>query len=88
MSLVDVGDLFDLLQRPAWQRDAACLEHPEVNYFPERGGSLEPAKAVCAGCLVRAECCAYAVEQGVEHGVWGGTSPQARRALRPAQAAA
>jgi len=37
--------------RPAWHADAACLEHPEVNFFPGRGESLAPAKAICAGCL-------------------------------------
>lgn len=31
-----------------------------VEFHPERGVSSEPAKAVCAGCLVRAECLAYA----------------------------
>ena len=26
-----------LLNRPAWRRDALCVEHPEVNFFTERG---------------------------------------------------
>ena len=31
----DSGDLLELLARggPAWQKDAACREHPEVSFF-------------------------------------------------------
>ena len=27
----------ELLARPEWMADGLCLEHPEVNFFPERG---------------------------------------------------
>jgi hypothetical protein len=56
--------------RPAWMADAACREHPEVDFFPGPRGDAEPAKAVCAGCC-REACAAYARENG-EVGVWGG----------------
>ena len=39
-----------------WDRDALCREHPEVNFYPGRGESSEPAKAVCRECLVKREC--------------------------------
>jgi WhiB family redox-sensing transcriptional regulator len=74
--------LADLVQRPAWQADAACREHPEVNFFPTTGQSAAPAKAICAGCLVRGECLAYAQQDSHTAGVWGGTSDNDRRALR------
>ena len=57
--------------RPDWQKDAACREHPEVNFFPERGESTAPAKAVCSTCLVADECAAYALENGIKDGIWG-----------------
>lgn len=68
----------------AWMADAACHEHPEVNWFPERGQSAEPAKKVCGDCLVRSECLDYALRQGrVDRealaGVWGGTTGRERR---------
>ena len=52
-----------------WQRDAACREHPGVEFFIERGESSEPARAVCGRCLVRAECLDYALRIGTKHGL-------------------
>lgn len=71
-----------LLERPSWQRDAACREHPEVSFFPEKGQRLDPARAVCAGCLVRDECLDYALALGPQlAGVWAGTSEAERRVM-------
>ena len=60
---------------------AACLEHPELNWFPVRGQSTGPAKAVCARCPVRADCLRYALDNGLDHGVFGGTTADERRRL-------
>lgn len=80
--LAGIG-LHDLIDnaRPRWHRDAAWLEHPEVNFFPGRGGSSREARAVCASCLVRDECLRFATENA-EEGIWGGTSLSERRAIR------
>ena len=67
--------------RPPWHADAACREHPELTWFPDRGQPTEPAKAVCAGCLVAPECRAAGIA-GREHGIWGGLSERGRRVLR------
>ena len=77
---LDLDALVAML-RPAWMADAACREHPEVNYHPTAGQPTAPAKAVCAGCLTRSECLAYAQSEGIGFGVWGGLSAQERRAL-------
>jgi WhiB family transcriptional regulator, redox-sensing transcriptional regulator len=85
-------NLLELLSRPAWMADALCRERPEVNWFPERakgvdlGAEIAAARSVCARCLVRDECLAFAV-QHKERGVWGGTSEQERQALRKSRAA-
>lgn len=68
--------------RPAWADDAACIEHPLVNFHPGRGERTAPALAVCRGCLVIAECRSYALEHDLEHGIWGGTTGRDRRAMR------
>ena len=78
---VAVRGLLELRGRPRWMRDALCREHPEVDFFPDRGQSLEPARAVCGGCMVRGKCLVYALEHG-KHGVWGGTSERERRTIR------
>jgi WhiB family redox-sensing transcriptional regulator len=72
-----------------WRSLGACrLEDPEL-FFPMAQGSgldqLQRARAVCARCPVRAECLSFAVETVQDHGVWGGTSEEERRALRRAR---
>jgi WhiB family redox-sensing transcriptional regulator len=76
--------LDELLDAPPWMADALCAEpaYPTSMFFPERGEPTEPAKAVCARCLVRQECLAYALAAGIPLGIWGGTSGRERRALR------
>ena len=72
-----------------WRFDAACRrENPEL-FFPV--GSDGPAqrqaaaaKAVCRRCPVREHCLAYALAEGEDPGVWGGTDETERRVLRHA----
>ncbi len=52
---------------PAWQSDALCTEYPDVNFYPSRGEDVTAAKAVCARCLVRSECEAYALDRADTH---------------------
>lgn len=86
-----LAHLLDVLhRRPAWHADAACKEHPEVTWFPARGERSAPAKAICATCLVRAECLTFAADHelaaGEAHGIWGGLPAHERVlfARRPA----
>jgi hypothetical protein len=75
-----------LLQPPHWTELARCAETDPETFFPEPGGSAEPAKQVCAGCEVRETCLAYALEHSLA-GVWGGTSERERQRMtgrRPA----
>jgi WhiB family redox-sensing transcriptional regulator len=58
---------------------------PEL-FFPvaTAGRALEQvnsAKAVCVRCEVRADCLSYAL-QTMQHGIWGGTTPDERAAMR------
>ena len=77
-----VEHLLELLDRPPWQREELCREYAgRVDFFPGRGESLEPAKALCAACLVRPECLLYALEHDEPYGVWGGLSAQERRTV-------
>ena len=86
-ALYDVATSWDLLlalaeaTRPAWMRDGLCREHPEVSFHPGRGESATAAKAICARCLARQDCLAWAVETGEQDGIWGGLSGPERRRL-------
>ncbi len=66
----------------AWQNDAACRGSDPAMFFTERGEETKPAKAVCADCLVRAQCLDYALDHDERHGVWGGLSERERRRIR------
>lgn len=74
--------VFDLLERPAWHREAACRGSDPDLFFPGRGDyrATSPARQICAACPVREPC----LEAGMsEHfGTWGGMSERARRRLR------
>jgi hypothetical protein len=72
--------LAGLIERPAWHRDAACREHPELSWFPHKGDSTKAQRAICASCLVRAECAEASI--GERDGLWGGASIRERRKIR------
>lgn len=39
------------------------------------------AKAICASCPVQKQCLADALENDMQYGVWGGTTPAERKAI-------
>jgi WhiB family redox-sensing transcriptional regulator len=66
--------------------NAACVgaEDPDI-FFPTKGGSesreVALAKAMCDGCAIKLQC----LDHGLHHereGIWGGTTPVERDALR------
>ena len=75
------ASLLAAFSRPAWEADALCREHPEIDFLPSPSG-VERAKAICRRCLYRNECLDYALDDGTLVGVWGGTTTDERRAIR------
>ncbi|MEU2111857.1 WhiB family transcriptional regulator [Streptomyces sp. NPDC019507] len=70
---------------PAWHDDALCAQTDPDAFFPEVGTTSAVAKRVCMGCPVRRECLEHAVTHGENVGVWGGTTPNQRKAIRRAR---
>jgi WhiB family transcriptional regulator, redox-sensing transcriptional regulator len=66
----------------SWQDKGLCAQTDPDAFFPEKGGSIRPAKSVCRSCEVRAECLEYALENDERFGIWGGMSERERRRLR------
>ena len=79
--VLELVTLDQLLHRPAWHAQAACRGMGTELWFPERGGDVRAAKAICSGCPVAARC--DAAGDG-EHGIWAGHAGRAQ--LRPTAA--
>ena len=70
-----------------WRHRAACRDEDPELFFPlsEMGPGARQtaqAKAVCARCPVRAECLEYALDNALDHGIYGGMTEAERRTLR------
>jgi WhiB family redox-sensing transcriptional regulator len=70
-----------------WRHRAACQDEDPELFFPvsEVGPGArqtQKAKAVCAGCPVRSQCLEYAQDNGLDYGIFGGTTETERRMLR------
>ena len=59
---------------------AQCKETRPDELFV-RGAAQNRAKQMCAGCPVRTECLAEALDNQIEWGVWGGMTERERRAV-------
>lgn len=78
-----ISALDDLLgARPEWHADAACKEHPELTWYPEKGDATEAQRAICQSCLVRRDCLIDALERRDLQGLWGGHTGTERNAAR------
>jgi WhiB family redox-sensing transcriptional regulator len=64
-----------------WMSQARCRGLTPQEFFPSDGVGVERARQFCGGCPVRPECLEYALEQRIDHGVWGGCSERERRRI-------
>jgi WhiB family transcriptional regulator, redox-sensing transcriptional regulator len=65
----------------SWMELARCRNvDPEV-FFPNDGLGVRAAQQYCAECVVRESCLEYALENHIQHGVWGGVSERGRRRM-------
>lgn len=82
-----------LTESREWMLDGLCngkATRGDDPWFPEADKRAQTASAqrICAQCPVEQECLRFALDSPEPHGVWGGTSPRQRRALRRREAAA
>ena len=71
-----------------WQDSAAC-EGLDPNIFvPSEGRgnngrtAYKKAREFCGKCPVKIECLNFALQENMEFGMFGGTTPRERRSLR------
>lgn len=68
-----------------WMEIGLCREEPPATFFPSDGVGVEVAKRICGNCPVSETCLEYALENRIDHGVWGGTSERQRRRILKAR---
>lgn len=69
------------IEHPPWMDGALCTQFDPESFYPEKGGSTQIAKAVCASCDVQEQCLKFACDRDERFGVWGGLSERERRRL-------
>ena len=70
-----------------WRHRAACVGQDGNLFFPlsstEASDAVrDRAKEVCGGCPVRQPCLDWALEVGVDDGIFGGLTARERRTLK------
>ncbi|WP_374204803.1 WhiB family transcriptional regulator [Pseudonocardia sp. WMMC193] len=83
-TVAPVSVVLAIADRP--RAETPCTDDPEL-FFPvgTSGPALlqiAEAKAHCQRCPALDRCLALALETGQDHGIWGATTEQERRALR------
>ena len=64
-----------------WMAEGNCANEKPTVFFPSDGVGVEVARRICATCTVKEPCLEYALEQRIDHGVWGGCSERERRRI-------
>jgi len=69
-------------ETPGWRGDSECRKHPTHWWFA--GGHRETleAKSICARCPVQGPCLDFALSRADLLGIWAGTTPNERTAVR------
>lgn len=74
----------------SWMEYAACKNIDPDIFFPSKytvmaarnRHELLPAQKICYSCLYRTTCLDYAVEHGLDYGIWGGLLERERVRIR------
>jgi WhiB family transcriptional regulator, redox-sensing transcriptional regulator len=64
-----------------WMARGLCTNVPPSRFFPSDGAGVELARKICAECPVKEPCLEHALEERIDHGVWGGCSERERRRI-------
>lgn len=63
-----------------WTVDARCRGSEVDTFFARSLPEAREAIKLCQRCNVKQDCLDYAVDEGIEIGVWGGLTERQRRA--------
>lgn len=73
-----------------WRDRAACRDEDPELFFPVSdvgpgARQTAEAKTVCGRCPVRRECLDFALDNGLDYGIFGGTTERERREIKVAR---
>jgi len=64
-----------------WMGEGRCRDMDPAVFFPSDGIGVQSAQRICSECPMKGPCLEYALDNRVDHGVWGGTSERERRRI-------
>jgi len=64
-----------------WMSIGRCRDMDPAVFFPSDGIGVQAAQRICDECPAKGPCLEYALDNRVDHGVWGGTSERERRRI-------
>lgn len=64
-----------------WMAVGLCRQHHPTVFFPSDGVGVDRARKICGECPVQETCLEYALDNRIDHGVWGATSERERRRM-------
>lgn len=70
-----------------WRDLARCQGMDTNTFFPSSSAGpvladITEAKKVCGRCPVQTPCLTFAVDHGIDHGIWGGLTEAERRSIK------
>jgi WhiB family redox-sensing transcriptional regulator len=65
-----------------WRANGLCSQADPDLWFAVGALEHKRAKTICRQCPVRRECLVYAMDEPVDHGIWGGLTERERRSFR------
>lgn len=68
-------------RRPTFFFKGACNTSNLETFFPGQGKSslVKKALSICNTCPVKKDCFDYAYKEGIEFGIWGGSTAEQRK---------
>jgi WhiB family redox-sensing transcriptional regulator len=73
--------MLDEVAVSGWMTEGLCRDLAPGVFFPSDGVGVDRARRICNDCPVKAPCLEYALENRIDHGVWGATSERERRRI-------
>lgn len=65
-----------------WTEQARCRGVDPDQFFVRGAAQARQALKLCNRCTVKEQCLQYAVDNGIDFGVWGGLTERQRRAYQ------